>query len=83
MLEGQVVRVFGLVIALFIIAGCSEPQKPTQLEHIYQSKTLRVGTLAGASNYYQGVQGEEGFEYELSQEFANYMGVELDIVPFF
>ncbi|MEO2268411.1 membrane-bound lytic murein transglycosylase MltF [Pseudoalteromonas sp. YIC-656] len=76
-------RIFGLALALLVILGCSEPQKPTQLEHIYQTKTLRVGTLAGASNYYQGTQGEQGFEYELAQEFAQYMGVELDIVPFF
>ncbi|MFY8273077.1 membrane-bound lytic murein transglycosylase MltF [Pseudoalteromonas sp. SSDWG2] len=76
-------RILGLFVALLVIVGCSEPQKPTQLEHIYHTKTLRVGTLAGASNYYQGVQGEQGFEYELAQDFADYMGVELDIVPFF
>ncbi|WP_234399152.1 membrane-bound lytic murein transglycosylase MltF [Pseudoalteromonas sp. T1lg75] len=76
-------RLFLLSIALVALFGCSEPQQPTQLEHIYHTKTLRVGTLAGASNYYQGTQGEQGFEYELAQEFADYMGVKLEIVPFF
>ncbi|MCG7567843.1 membrane-bound lytic murein transglycosylase MltF [Pseudoalteromonas sp. CnMc7-15] len=81
--KGQAVRFVWLIVSIWVLVGCSEPQKPSQLERIHQSNTLRVGTLAGASNYYQAPQGEQGFEYELAQDFANYLGVKLDIVPFF
>ena len=40
-----------------------------------------MGTLYGPTTYYIGVDGPTGFEYELAEGFANYLGVELEIYP--
>ena len=74
-----------LVIALviFFLAACSEPVAQTQLGQIKQKETIRVGTLAGESTYYISANGELGFEYELARAFAEFLDVELEIIPFF
>jgi len=66
-----------------LLCACDMQEQSSQLAQIKAQNKIRVGTLASASNYYQAVQGEQGFEYELSQAFADYLGVELEIVPFF
>ena len=74
-----------LVIALviFFLAACSEPVAQTQLGQIKQKETIRVGTLAGESTYYISANGELGFEYELARAVAEFLDVELEIIPFF
>ena len=76
----KLLAIFSLVLML---CACDMQQQPSQLAHIKAQNKIRVGTLAGASNYYQAPQGVQGFEYELAQEFADYVGVELEMVPFF
>ena len=71
------------IITLVMVLCACDMQQQSQLSHIKTQNKIRVGTLAGASNYYQAVQGEQGFEYELAQEFAEHLGVELEMVPFF
>jgi membrane-bound lytic murein transglycosylase F len=63
--------------------SCSEPNGHTQLNKISAQNKIRIGTLVGASTFYQNSEGEQGFEYELAQAFADFIGVELEIVPFF
>lgn len=72
-----------IITLVMLLCACDMQEQPTQLAQIKEQNKIRVGTLASASNYYQAVQGEQGFEYELSQAFAEYLGVELEIVPFF
>lgn len=76
----KLLAIFSLVLML---CACDMQQQPSQLAHIKAQNKIRVGTLAGASNYYQAPQGVQGFEYELAQEFADYVGVKLEMVPFF
>ncbi len=80
MLKEKLIIIITLVM---VLCACDIQEQPTQLAQIKAQNKIRVGTLASASNYYQGAQGEQGFEYELSQAFADYLGVELEIVPFF
>ncbi|MBQ4847494.1 membrane-bound lytic murein transglycosylase MltF [Pseudoalteromonas sp. MMG005] len=70
------------IVIVLAIAGCDKTP-PNQLERIKEQQVIKVGTLVGPSNYFQSQQGEQGFEYELSHQFAQYLGVELQIVPFF
>lgn len=44
---------------------------------------LRVGTIYGLTTYYNGPSGPEGFEYELAAGFAEYLGVKLEIFPYY
>lgn len=44
---------------------------------------LRVGTIYGLTTYYNGPNGPEGFEYELAAGFADYLGVKLEIFPYY
>ncbi|WP_105167129.1 membrane-bound lytic murein transglycosylase MltF [Pseudoalteromonas sp. T1lg23B] len=72
-----------LAIVMFVIlCGCEKTPK-NQLELIKQKQVIRVGTLAGPGNYFQARNGEQGYEYELSAEFADFLGVRLQMVPFF
>ncbi|WP_404341168.1 membrane-bound lytic murein transglycosylase MltF [Pseudoalteromonas mariniglutinosa] len=80
MFKQKLLVIISLVVLLW---GCDMQQQQSQLGHVKAQNKIRVGTLAGASNYYQAPQGEQGFEYELAQEFADYLGVKLEMVPFF
>ncbi|TMP40148.1 membrane-bound lytic murein transglycosylase MltF [Pseudoalteromonas citrea] len=71
-----------MVVVILLITGCDKTP-PNQLEKIKQKQVIKVGTLVGPSNYFQSQRAEQGFEYELSQHFAQYLGVHLQIVPFF
>jgi membrane-bound lytic murein transglycosylase F len=72
-----------ITIIIFLLAACSEPVAETHLGQIKQKDKVRIGTLAGESTYYISADGELGFEYELAQAFANFIGTELEIIPFF
>lgn len=76
-------KLITIITLVMLLCACDMQQQQSQLSHIKAQNKIRVGTLAGASNYYQAVQGEQGFEYELAQEFADHLGVELEMVPFF
>ncbi|KAF7774504.1 hypothetical protein PCIT_a0962 [Pseudoalteromonas citrea] len=71
-----------MVVVILLITGCDKTP-PNQLEKIKQKQVIKIGTLVGPSNYFQSQRAEQGFEYELSQHFAQYLGVRLQIVPFF
>ncbi|MBD1581568.1 membrane-bound lytic murein transglycosylase MltF [Pseudoalteromonas sp. S16_S37] len=74
---------FVFIAALFcLLLGC-EQASDNQLQRIKHKQIIRVGTLAGPGNYFQARHGEQGYEYELSAEFADFLGVRLQMVPFF
>ena len=53
----------------------------SQLEQIRQRGEIRVGTLYGPTSYYQRDDTALGFDYELAQFYADWLGVKLTIVP--
>lgn len=66
-------------LALFLVP--SYPQLPDGplLEDIRARDFLQVYTRNTPTTYYQGRQGPAGFEFELTQRFANYLGVSLSL----
>ena len=64
-----------LVILIFVIQPSIERDSKTVLEKIQHSGNLRILTLNSASTYYQAHDGPNGFEYQLSTLFSEYIGV--------
>jgi len=54
-------------------------EKPSLLDKIKKNKELSVVLLNAPSTYYIGVNGEQGFEYDLLKSYAEYLEVELKI----
>lgn len=67
-----------LLIALCTTLAASRP--PTALEQVLETGTLRVLSRNGPTTYYEGPHGRTGFEYVLLQGFADYLGVELEVI---
>lgn len=72
------VALSGLVLAAFIVNASTPPS--TLLERVKQSGELHVVTRNAPTTYYEGAQGPAGLEYDLIIKFAEYLGVEADIV---
>lgn len=74
--------IFLIIIFSLMLLGCSEPKQSNSLQQVLDRGVLKVGTSYGATTYYHGAQGPQGFEYELAAGFANYLGVRLEVYPF-
>ncbi|WP_254700664.1 membrane-bound lytic murein transglycosylase MltF [Paraglaciecola mesophila] len=75
---------YGFVLAVcLILSACDEPKKQDSLQQVLDTGILRVGTIYGLTTYYNGPNGPEGFEYELAAGFADYLGVKLEIFPYY
>jgi len=76
---------FGVVLML-LLQSCKPYHPQTQLERIRERGYLRVGTTYSPVAYYYGVDNgvdeqRSGLDYELAQQFADYLGVELRMRP--
>lgn len=70
---------------LSVAAGCiqrnRQVEKPVHdLEQIQDSGVLRVLTLYSSTSYFQYRGQDMGFQYELAEQFAAYLGVKLEVV---
>lgn len=70
----------GLLVALavfIVLVAIPQYSKPplNQLQTIQQRGSLNILTLNAASTYYQDANGPNGFEYQLSKLFAEFIGV--------
>ena len=65
-----------LLAAPFLLSG---DDHPTFLEQVLQRGSVTMLTRNGASTYYIGPDGPTGPEVELARDFADYLGVELEI----
>ncbi len=71
----------GLMALLLLLTPACQPELPL-LEQIRQSGELVVATRVGPTTYYNELDHETGFEYELAKGFADYLGVKLRLVTF-
>jgi membrane-bound lytic murein transglycosylase F len=71
----RIPALFGL-LPLILLAGCEQPDR---LQSIRNEGILRVITRNGPTTYYQDRHGPAGFEYELARQFAEQLGVKLEI----
>ncbi len=67
----------GLLLCLFGVATLSGCTRPTKLETIQQEGTLNVVTIDSERTLVEQDGQNIGFEYELTQQFAEYLGVKL------
>lgn len=72
--------VLPLILLLFILTGC-EDKKSNTLADILARGSVNVGTLFGPHSYYIDAEGPAGFEYELAKNYADSLGVALNIIP--
>ena len=79
----RIVIVFFLLGALF---SCDEQKQQASFARIVERGYVSVGTLYGPNSF--SLQGDDirgdgyaGFEYELAKKYADYLNVELKIVP--
>ena len=74
-----------LISSLFLclLVACQPAPEQSQLQKIKKSDVLRIGILFNPTSYYVDVDGAAGFEYDLIKEFANYLDVEVELVPSF
>ena len=68
-----------MIVCIPLIAGCEETPQPTALERVREAGVLHVVTRNSPTTYFQDINGETGFEYELSKLFAEALGVDLQI----
>ena len=54
-------------------------EAPSLLSKIKKNKHLNVVLLNSPTTYYLGVDGPQGFEYDLLESYAKYLGVDLNI----
>ncbi|MGH8481236.1 MAG: membrane-bound lytic murein transglycosylase MltF [Nevskiaceae bacterium] len=72
----------GLAVAcILLIAALStcSPRVPL-LQRVQTLGTLRVATLNSPTTYYVGATGPVGFEYDLTQMFAESLGLKLEVL---
>ncbi|HSB95938.1 MAG TPA: membrane-bound lytic murein transglycosylase MltF [Spongiibacteraceae bacterium] len=63
-------------LLLVILTGCGNSD---HLQEIRDTGVLRVLTRNSPTTYFEDRNGPTGFEYELAQQFADYLGVKLKI----
>lgn len=76
-------RLFGSAVALLMLISCAPYNKDSTLGRILDEGVLKVGSIYGRTTYYNGPTSAEGFEYELALGFADYLGVKLEVYPYY
>ncbi|MDJ0882356.1 MAG: membrane-bound lytic murein transglycosylase MltF [Gammaproteobacteria bacterium] len=72
---------FALIIfALFIAIPLYSVEPENIVEKIQERGYLKVITLNTASTYYEDANGPNGFEYQLTKAFAEYLDVDIRII---
>jgi membrane-bound lytic murein transglycosylase F len=83
--EGTVIRLHHSLILflVLVIGGCNDIKQSSSLRDVLDAGVLKVGTTYGLTTYYNGATGPVGFEYELAEGFAAYLGVKLEVFPYY
>jgi membrane-bound lytic murein transglycosylase F len=66
-----------------MMGGCNDTKQSSSLGDVLDAGVLKVGTTYGLTTYYNGATGPVGFEYELAEGFAVYLGVKLEVFPYY
>ncbi len=71
-----------LSVLLFLLTACQPFSKVSSLEKVQRRDAVIMGTINGSLTYsYDGSQ-YSGFDYELAENFAEYLNVELHVKEF-
>lgn len=66
------------LLQALLTGACQLPS--AELERVLEQGKMRVITTNAASTFYEGPDGPTGLEYDLARGFANYLGVELELL---
>lgn len=66
---------------IVLLSACETKKSSANLQRIIDRGYITVGTLYGNTSYYLDAEGPAGFEYELAQKYAQFLGVELKMMP--
>jgi membrane-bound lytic murein transglycosylase F len=69
-----------VLAVLVVMLATSGDDRLSQVEKIQERGSVIMLTVNGASTYYLGPEGETGFEYDLALDFADYIGVALEVI---
>ncbi|MDT8409836.1 MAG: membrane-bound lytic murein transglycosylase MltF [Wenzhouxiangellaceae bacterium] len=69
-----------LLVLIVLLVASSGSHRLTELDRIFERGRLVMLSINGATTYYLGPNGESGFEYDLARQFAQYLGVPLEVV---
>ncbi|MFH4414573.1 membrane-bound lytic murein transglycosylase MltF [Vibrio diabolicus] len=73
-----------IFVSVLLLSACQIESEPkSEFEKIQERGVLRVGTLNNQLSYYIGPDGPAGLDYELARQFAEQLGVKLEIKPAF
>ncbi|MCV2885533.1 membrane-bound lytic murein transglycosylase MltF [Aestuariibacter sp. AA17] len=72
-----------VILVLSAVLSCKPSEQSSHLETVKNQGVLRVGTNYGLTTYYNDATGPAGFEYELAAGFADYLGVRLEVFPYY
>lgn len=71
---------YALLAGLLLVPAC-QPDPPL-LEKIKETGELVVATQTGPTTYYQELDLDTGFEFELARKFADHLNLKLKLVEF-
>ena len=79
-------RIFSIMVFILLCASCgtkktaeSAVQSSVDLKEIINSDTLKVATMYGSTSYFLFRDELLGFDYEMAQNLANYLRLNLEI----
>ncbi|MDP5145013.1 membrane-bound lytic murein transglycosylase MltF [Shewanella sp. ULN5] len=78
-------KLFVILFAVTLLAcqPVETPQSEDVISPVTKRTELRVGTLYGPQIYLNSEElGESGFDFEMANKFADYLGLPLQMVPF-
>ena len=78
---GRGVKFLVASFSLCLLFACQQAPELSQLQKIKQNDLLRVGILFNPTSYYVDIDGATGFEYDLVNELAEYLDVEIELIP--
>ncbi len=78
---GYGLKVVITTLLLTLITACQPKPEMSKLVQIKDNNKLKVGILFNPTSYYVDIDGPAGFEHDLINQFAEYLDVELELVP--
>ena len=66
---------------IVLLSACENQETSANLQRIIDRGYITVGTLYGNTSYYLDAEGPAGFEYELAQKYAQFLGCLLYTSP--
>ena len=78
---GNGLRLVMASLLLILLSACHPQPTESKLVQIKKANSIKVGILFNPTSYYVDIDGPAGFEHDLVNQFANYLGVNIELLP--